>query len=55
MKSSHLQTYMPQKLKKGTSSDQNGVFKLENLPQGPIKISVTAIGYKSAVVEVNFK
>jgi outer membrane receptor for ferrienterochelin and colicins len=44
--------YAP-KLKKGTSSDQNGVFKLENLPQGPIKISVTAIGYKSAVVEVN--
>lgn len=44
--------YVP-KLKKGTSSDQNGVFKLENLPQGLLKISVSAIGYQSSVVEVN--
>jgi outer membrane receptor for ferrienterochelin and colicins len=41
------------KLKKGTSSDQNGVFKLENLPQGLLKISVSAIGYQSSVVKVN--
>jgi outer membrane receptor for ferrienterochelin and colicins len=44
--------YVP-KLKKGTSSDQNGVFKLENLPQGLVEISVSAIGYQSSVVEVN--
>jgi outer membrane receptor for ferrienterochelin and colicins len=44
--------YLP-KLKKGTSSDQNGVFKLENLPQGLVEISVSAIGYQSSVVEVN--
>jgi outer membrane receptor for ferrienterochelin and colicins len=41
------------KLKKGTSSDKNGVFKLENLPQGLVKISVSAIGYQSFVAEVN--
>lgn len=41
------------KLKKGTSSDENGVFKLENLPQGLFEISVSAIGYQSSVVEVN--
>lgn len=44
--------YVP-KLKKGTSSDQKGVFKLENLPQGLVEISVSAIGYQSSVVEVN--
>jgi outer membrane receptor for ferrienterochelin and colicins len=41
------------KLKTGTSSDKNGVFKLENLPQGLVKISVSAIGYQSFVAEVN--
>jgi outer membrane receptor for ferrienterochelin and colicins len=44
--------YVP-KLRKGTSADDNGVFKLENLPQGLLKISVSAVGYKSAVIEVN--
>ncbi|QJP33599.1 TonB-dependent receptor [Nonlabens sp. Ci31] len=44
--------YAPE-LRKGISADKNGVFKLENLPKGLIKISVSAVGYKSAVVEVN--
>jgi iron complex outermembrane receptor protein len=38
--------YLPD-LEKGTTTDDNGIFKIENLPSGTYKIIVSFIGYET--------
>ncbi|PXX97747.1 TonB-dependent receptor [Marinifilum breve] len=39
----------------GTAADETGHFQIVNLPLGTLKIKAQALGYKSQVVEVEFK
>ena len=40
-------------IKKGTLTDEKGVFKIENLPSGRYTIEVSFTGYKSTIQELN--
>ncbi|MDN3644292.1 TonB-dependent receptor [Lutimonas halocynthiae] len=37
----------------GTTSDENGMFQLQNIPQGSHKLSISFIGFNTENVEVN--
>jgi len=44
-----------EELQKGTSTDQNGYFELNNLPNNTIKLTIVFMGYKTQIktIEVN--
>ncbi|NLP58449.1 TonB-dependent receptor [Lutibacter sp. B1] len=44
-----------EKLQKGTSTDENGYYELRNLPNSPIKITISYIGYKTHVKTINLQ
>jgi iron complex outermembrane receptor protein len=45
--------YLPD-LEKGTTTDDNGIFKIENLPSGTYKIIVSFIGYETQSLNIKF-
>lgn len=40
-------------IEKGTSTDKNGLFKLENLPHGNYKVLISILGYETKSVPIN--
>ena len=44
--------YFPQ-LEKGTDTDENGLFKIENLPSGTYKLVVSFLGYETLSLSIN--
>ena len=44
--------YLPQ-LEKGTETDENGLFKIENLPSGTYKLVVSFLGYETLSLSIN--
>jgi len=44
--------YIPE-LKTGTISDQNGLYKIENLPRTKVIIQISFMGYKSIIEEID--
>ena len=44
--------YFPQ-LEKGTDTDENGIFKIDNLPSGKYKLVVSFLGYETLSMSIN--
>ena len=42
-----------EELQKGTSTDQNGYFELNNLPNSTIKLTIVLMGYKTQIKTIN--
>ena len=39
----------------GTSSDENGFYKIKNIPEGKFTIIISSLGYQKKSVQINFK